>query len=100
PHPVGVRLGANLLVDADAIEDVGDFSETDDLFAGFVRALDDRLAGRSHGEVLAIRRSLEVTAPGADKRQRDDASDVVLAPHQLPRDRADLPQLLNRNDLL
>src|SRR5436853_7300318 len=77
-HAVGVRLGADLGVDADAIEDVGNLAEADDLAAGVVRALDDGLAGRPHAEVLAIRGSLEVALAGADERTGDDAPDGVF----------------------
>ena len=43
---------------------------------------------------------LKCPLPRAEERPRDDAADVVLAAHQLARDRADAPQLLDRNDLL
>src|SRR5438105_9900009 len=98
-HAVGVRFGADLTVDADAIEDVGDFTECDDLPAGLLGPLDDRLASWPDGEVLPVRRSLEMAAARSDKWPRDDASDVVFAAHDLARDRADSPQLFDRDDL-
>ena len=60
-HAVGVVLGADLLRDADAVEDVGDLAEADDLLAGVEGALDDGQAGRPDGEVLAVRGALEVS---------------------------------------
>src|SRR5436190_9684962 len=96
-HAIGIRLGADLAVDAHAIEDVGDFAEADDLLTCFVNALDDRLASRPNRKILAIRGALEMSLARADKRPGDDATHVVLAAHHLARDRADAPQLLDRN---
>src|SRR5438128_11227304 len=61
-HAVGIRFRADLAIDADAIEDVGDFSQSDDLLARLVRAFDDCLTGPPRGKILSIRGSLEVTA--------------------------------------
>ena len=98
-HAVGIRIRADLAIDADAIEDVGDFSESDDLLARLVRAFDDCLTGRPHGKILSIRGALEVTASAADKRPGDDASDVVLAVHHLASNRTDPPELFDGNHL-
>src|SRR5581483_11497682 len=92
-HAVGIRLGPDLLVDADAIEDVGDLPEADHTPAVLRCALDDRLARRLHREILAIRGALEGALPRTDERARDDAADVVLAPHQLARHGTDAPEL-------
>src|SRR5436305_1717012 len=92
-HAVGVRLAANLFVDADAIEDVGDLADAKYFSPRLVRALEDSLAGGRHGEVLAIRSALEVPGSRSDERTRDDAADVVLTAHQLACDRANAPQL-------
>src|ERR1051326_3167018 len=77
PHAVGVRLGADLLADPDAIEDVGDLAEADDELSGVVDALDHRLAGGADAEVLPVRGPLELPLAWADERPRDDAADVV-----------------------
>ncbi len=99
-HAVGVRLAPDLLVDPDAVEDVGDLADADDLPARAPHAIEDGLAGRSHGEIATVRRSGEPSLARPDERSRDDAADVVLSPHQLAGDGADPPELLDRDHVL
>src|SRR6478672_10169251 len=98
-HAVRIRLGADLRTDPDTIEDVGDLSECDHMLPRLRHALDRRLSRRRHREVFPVRGSLEATFACSDKRPGDDPSEVVLAAHELARDRTDPPQLLDRNDL-
>ena len=81
PHSIGIRFGANLGVDADAVENVGDLAQADDPFSPLVRTFHDRFARRSDREVFAVRRPLEMTLARSDERTGDDAADVVLAAH-------------------